>query len=78
MGSPHVLDAIKNNDIQLVINTGEPDAMTIQDGYKIRRTTLKYHIPYATTIAGAKAICTAISDLKEKDLIVNSLQSYQH
>jgi len=77
MGSPHVLDAIKNNDIQLVINTGEPDAMTIQDGYKIRRTTLKYHVPYATTIAGARAICTAISDLNEKELVVNSLQSYQ-
>jgi carbamoyl-phosphate synthase large subunit len=77
MGSPHVLDAITNNDIQLVINTGEPDAMTIQDGYKIRRTTLKYHVPYATTIAGARAICTAISDLNEQELVVNSLQSYQ-
>jgi carbamoyl-phosphate synthase large subunit len=77
MGSPHVLDAIKNNEIQLVINTGEPDAKTIQDGYQIRRTTLKYHVPYATTIAGAKAICTAILASKERDLEVHSLQSYQ-
>jgi len=77
MGSPHVLDAIKNNEIQLVINTGEPDAKTIQDGYKIRRTTLKYNVPYATTIAGAKAICTAISALIDNELLVHSLQSYQ-
>jgi carbamoyl-phosphate synthase large subunit len=76
MGSPHVLDAIKNNEIQLVINTGEPDAMTIQDGYKIRRTTLKYRIPYATTISGAQTICTAISASKDQDLIVHSLQSF--
>jgi len=74
MGSPHVLDAIKNNNIQLVINTS--DATTKQDGYKIRRTTLKYHVPYATTIAGAKAICTAIANLHENELMVNSLQSY--
>jgi carbamoyl-phosphate synthase large subunit len=77
MGSPHVLDAIKNNEIQLVINTGEPDAKTIQDGYKIRRTTLKYNVPYATTIAGAKAICTGISALIDNELVVHSLQSYQ-
>jgi len=76
MGSPHVLDAIKNNEIHLVINTGEPDAMTIQDGYKIRRTTLKYRIPYATTISGAQAICTAISASINHDLIVHSLQSF--
>ncbi|ETR70314.1 MAG: Carbamoyl-phosphate synthase large chain [Candidatus Magnetoglobus multicellularis str. Araruama] len=76
MGSPHVLDAIKNNDIQMVINTGEPDAMTIQDGYKIRRTTLKYNIPYTTTIAGARGICTAIADLKENESDVSSIQFY--
>jgi len=76
MGSPHVLDAIKNNDIQLVINTGEPDSKTIQDGYKIRRTTLKYHVPYATTVSGAKAICTAIGASINRELQVHSLQSY--
>ncbi|MBF0449471.1 MAG: carbamoyl-phosphate synthase large subunit [Candidatus Magnetomorum sp.] len=76
MGNPHVLDAIKNNEIQLVINTGEADSTEVQDGYMIRRTTLKYKIPYATTIAAAKAICTAISALKECELSVSSIQSF--
>jgi carbamoyl-phosphate synthase large subunit len=76
MGNPHVLDAIKNNDIQLVINTGEADSTEINDGYMIRRTTLKYKVPYATTIAAAKAICTAITALKESGLSVLPIQAY--
>ena len=76
MGQPHVLDAIKNHEIQLVINTGESHISHIQDGYMIRRTTLKYKIPYATTIAGANSICTAIADLRKHDLAVMSIQSY--
>ncbi|KPA10574.1 carbamoyl phosphate synthase large subunit [Candidatus Magnetomorum sp. HK-1] len=76
MGNPHVLDAIKNNDIQLVINTGESGTTEVQDGYMIRRTTLKYKVPYATTVAGASAICTAISALIESELSVSSVQTF--
>jgi len=76
MGNPHVLDAIKNNEIQLVINTGESDATKVNDGYMIRRTTLKYKVPYATTIAGATAICTAIYAIKERELSVSSVQDF--
>jgi len=76
LGNPHVLDAIKNNEIQLVINTGEADSTEIQDGYMIRRTTLKYKVPYATTIAAAKAICNAISALNESELSVSAIQAF--
>lgn len=74
-GRPHVVDAIKNREIQLVINTGSGDE-TKRDGYEIRRAALKFNLPYATTIAGARAICSGVGALKEKRLEVKSLQAY--
>jgi carbamoyl-phosphate synthase large subunit len=74
-GRPHVVDAIKNRQIQLVINTGTGDR-TRRDGYLIRRSALKFNIPYATTIAGAKAMCKGIAAIKEKALSVKPIQSY--
>jgi carbamoyl-phosphate synthase large subunit len=75
MGRPHVVDAIKNNEIQLIINTASTSE-TQQDGYKIRRSALKFKIPYATTIAGAKAICRGIMALKQYPLSVKPIQEY--
>ncbi|MEQ9357582.1 carbamoyl-phosphate synthase large subunit [Coleofasciculus chthonoplastes] len=74
-GRPHVLDAIKNKQIQLIINTptGE-DAQA--DGRLIRRTALAYKIPIVTTIAGAKATAGAIRSLKSQPLDVKALQDY--
>lgn len=74
-GRPHVIDAIKNKEIHLVINTG-PSVETWLDGYHIRRATLKFGIPYATTIAGAVAVSRGIKALKEKNLSVKPLQEY--
>ncbi len=75
MGRPHVVDAIKNNEIHLIINTASTSE-TQQDGYKIRRSALKFKVPYATTIAGAKAICRGISSLKRYPLSVKPIQEY--
>lgn len=74
-GRPHVVDRIKNQEIQLVINTSL-GASPSRDSYKIRRTTLDYRIPYATTIAGAKAIAAAIEAMLQKKLQVRSIQEY--
>ncbi len=74
-GRPHVVDAIKNNDIQLVINTGLGDE-TKRDGYMIRRAALNFNIPYATTIAGATAMCRGVAALVKKELSVKSIQEY--
>jgi carbamoyl-phosphate synthase large subunit len=74
-GRPHVVDAIKNRDIHLVINTGTGDE-TKRDGYEIRRAALQFKLPYATTIAGARAICQGVAALKERRLEVKSLQEY--
>jgi carbamoyl-phosphate synthase large subunit len=74
-GRPHVLDAIKNEKIQLIINTpsGE-EAQT--DARLIRRTGLAYKIPIITTIAGARATVAAIRSLQNTTLDVKVIQEY--
>ncbi len=75
VGRPHVVDAIKNSEIQLIINTsigGE----TRRDGYYIRRNALRYKIPYATTTAGGMAIFKAIETLRQRKMAVKTIQEY--
>ncbi len=74
-GRPSVVDAVKNKEIQLIINTG-PGAGIRDDGYLIRRAAIKFGIPYATTIAGATAISKGIVALMEKKLSVKAIQEY--
>ena len=74
-GRPHVIDAIKNRQIQLIINT--PSGQEAQsDGRLIRRTALSYKIPMLTTIAGAKATHAAIRSLQNTNLDVKLIQDY--
>ncbi|MEL6162629.1 MAG: carbamoyl-phosphate synthase large subunit [Cyanobacteria bacterium J06628_3] len=74
-GRPHVIDAIKNHQIQLIINT--PSGQEAQsDGRLIRRTALSYKIPILTTIAGAKATLAAIRSLQNSNLDVKLIQDY--
>ncbi len=74
-GRPHIVDAIKNGEIQLVVNTTE-GAQAIADSYELRRSALEYKIPYFTTIAGSQAMLRAITALKSGSLAVATLQSY--
>jgi carbamoyl-phosphate synthase large subunit len=74
-GRPHVVDAVKNNEVQLILNTGA-SSQTQRDGYEIRRAAIKYKIPYATTTDGTKAICKAIQAMKKSNLTVKPLQHY--
>ena len=75
VGRPHVVDAIMNRKIQMVINTGL-GGETKRDGYDIRRAAIKFNIPYATTIAGAMAMCKGIAALKKEMLSVKTIQEY--
>ena len=75
LGRPHVIDAIKNNEVHLIINTGS-GGETTRDGYHIRRAAIKFNIPYTTTIAGANAICKGIAALIRKKLSVKCIQEY--
>ncbi|MCD6273490.1 MAG: hypothetical protein J7K30_11780, partial [Deltaproteobacteria bacterium] len=75
LGRPHVVDAVKNGEIQLIINTGSGGAKK-RDGFDIRQAAIKYKIPYATTIAGGIAMCKGIAALKNKTLTVKTIQEY--
>ncbi len=74
-GRPHVLDAIKNQKIQLIITTPSGGEATT-DGRLIRRSALAHKIPIVTTIAGAKATAAAIRALQSQPLEVKALQDY--
>jgi len=70
-GRPHVVDAIKNDDIDLIINTTE-GRQAIADSFSIRREALHHKVCYTTTIAGARATCQALDYLETGE--VNPLQ----
>ncbi len=74
-GRPHIVDAMKSDDVQLVFNTTE-GAQAIADSYTLRRTALTGGIPYYTTVAGARAAIAAIEALERGALEVAPLQSY--
>jgi carbamoyl-phosphate synthase large subunit len=74
-GRPHIVDAMKNGEVQLVFNTTE-GAQSYRDSYSIRRTALTQNIPYYTTVSGAKASIQAIGRLKNGALSVRALQAY--
>ncbi|MBS9385199.1 MAG: carbamoyl-phosphate synthase large subunit [Dolichospermum sp. BR01] len=74
-GRPHVLDAIKNQKIQLIINTPSGEEAHA-DSKLIRRTALGYKIPIITTIAGARATAAAIYSLQNTTLDVKVIQEY--
>ncbi|WP_404785658.1 carbamoyl-phosphate synthase large subunit [Altericista sp. CCNU0014] len=76
-GRPHVLDWIKNSEVQLILNT--PSGEEAQaDGRLIRRSALTYKVPIVTTIAGAKATAAAIRALQSAPLDVKAIQDYHN
>jgi carbamoyl-phosphate synthase large subunit len=74
-GRPHVVDRIKNGDIQVVINTSVGRRSSL-DAYHIRRGALTYNVLYTTTIAGSKALSEAVMALKKENWEVSPLQDY--
>jgi len=71
-GRPHIVDMIKNKEIDFIVNITE-DKKAIADSYTIRRNALMNKITYYTTLSGAKAACVGMSYVDE--LEVNSIQS---
>jgi carbamoyl-phosphate synthase large subunit len=74
-GSPHIVDAMINGEIDLVINTTE-GAKSIADSFSIRQTALLNKIPYYTTIAGASAVAQGIAALQTNQISVKPIQEY--
>ncbi|PHK95694.1 carbamoyl phosphate synthase large subunit [Pseudoroseomonas rhizosphaerae] len=74
-GRPHCVDAIRNGEIQLVINT-TGTGQAVADSFDIRRGALTHGVPHYTTMAGARAAVHAIAALKAGTLEVAPLQAY--
>ncbi|MFC1675915.1 ATP-grasp domain-containing protein, partial [Planctomycetota bacterium] len=74
-GRPNIVDAIKNNEIQLIVNTPIGKRSQHDDSY-IRKAAIKYKIPYITTATAAAATAKGIAARQGKEAIVKSLQNY--
>ncbi len=74
-GRPHIVDAMVNGEVQLVINTTEGQAAQA-DSKSLRQAALVNKIPFFTTVAGAIAAADAIVSYKADTLEVAPLQDY--
>ena len=72
-GSPHVVEYIKENKIDLVINTTE-DKQAIIDSFTIRRTSVDLNVPYYTNLRSAKILIKSLITLKNKPISVKPIQ----
>ncbi|MCK0067873.1 carbamoyl-phosphate synthase large subunit [Kordiimonas laminariae] len=72
---PHVLDIMKDGDVQLMFNTTE-GKQAIQDSYELRNTALTMKLPYFTTIAASRAAVKSLKALKAGALDVKKIQDY--
>ena len=72
-GRPNVLDAIKNKEVTLVINT--PDGKRARsDGFHIRRNALLYNVPIVTTLSSARAVVEGLQESRRSPWRIHSLQ----
>ena len=74
-GSPHCVDALLEDKIDIVINTTET-RKSINDSFGIRRTALIKNIPYSLTVSGARACINSIKRLKAEDITVNPITNF--
>jgi carbamoyl-phosphate synthase large subunit len=75
-GQPHIVDAIINGEIALMINSTTKSSQAVADSSNIRRAAMMNKIPYYTLLTAASAAVQAIRAIKSKDIEVASLQSY--
>ncbi|HAK96965.1 MAG TPA: carbamoyl-phosphate synthase large subunit, partial [Planctomycetes bacterium] len=74
-GRPHILDAIKNREIQMIVNTPAGKLSQYDDSY-LRKAAVQYKIPYVTALTAAVAAAKGIAARKEREPDVKSLQEY--
>jgi len=75
-GRPHIVDALKNGEVQMVFNTTE-GAQSVKDSRSIRTTALSQKIPCITTATGARSTVRAIEAMRAGALTVTPLQEYR-
>ncbi len=74
-GRPHIVDAIRNGEIQLVFNTTD-GRQAMRDSSSLRRAALLQKVPYYTTLAGAVAAARGIEAWSSGVRDVRPLQAY--
>lgn len=74
-GRPHIEDAIRNRQVQIVFNTTDT-ASAISDSKSLRRAALMQKVPYYTTMSGAESVAEAIEALRAGTIQVRPLQEY--
>ena len=74
-GRPNIVDAIKNGEIQLVVNTPSGRLSVTDDSY-IRKAAIQYKIPFITTTAAAIAAAKGVAEYRNGKGEVKSLQEY--
>ena len=74
-GRPNIVDAIKNGEIDLVVNTPAGRLSEYDDSY-IRKAAIKYKIPYITTTSAALSSANGIRERQNGEYRVKSLQDY--
>ena len=74
-GRPNIVDAIKNGEIDLIINTPLGHRSRV-DEYAIGRTAIKYKIPFITTLSAGEAVVRGIKRCRNKELDVRCIQEY--
>ena len=72
---PHIVDYIKNKEIDLIINTPAGRSAKYDDSY-IRKAAIQYGIPYITTVTGARAAASGIKAAREGKVVLKSIQRY--
>ena len=75
-GRPDVLDAIKNREVKLVVNTPSGRRDSRADDSRIRQAAIKYTVPYITTLAAVSAAAEGIAAAMTAKGEVRSLQEY--
>jgi len=74
-GRPHILDMVRNREINWIINTSM-GRRTTEDSYQIRRAAIDLHIPYTTTTNGAAAFVSAMKAFGEEQIGVKPVQKF--
>jgi len=75
-GQPHIVDALINGQVDLMINTTKKNSQAAADATSIRRMALMNKIPYYTLLTAASAAVQAIASIKDRELDVKPLQEY--
>jgi carbamoyl-phosphate synthase large subunit len=74
-GRPNICDALKNGEIQLIVNTPAGPSSKFDDSY-IRKDAIRLKIPYLTTLAAAEAAAQGIEAINNDEIVIHSLQEF--